>query len=503
VIEWFVDSGARDAVGALAQQFKRDVYIVGGSVRDRLLGQDSRDVDFSVDRGAMAFARAVARRLSGAYVTLDAEHDTARVVILWHGTRFYLDFAGMQGPDIIADLKRRDFTINALAVPLSDWSSAEPKVIDPCGGLADLENRCLRVTHDQALQDDPVRVIRAVRLVGALGLAVEAHTEELIRRDVGLLANVSGERVRDELALILASRGAFERVKVMDRWGILAVVFPELIPLRDLEQSECHYWDAYHHSLRTVAGVDAIFDPIWFQALVGAKDKAEAALHDALLPYRDRLIAHLEEVLSADRTRMTLLRLTALLHDVGKGVLKKKKPKGYTRFPGHGQEGGPLVEIALRRLRFSNREVGAARTIVQHHMRPGFLVRKPEITRRDAYRFFRDTGEVGLDVLLLSLADHLATRGPMLDLSHWKRHLSAIRILLNIYFKQPEVVDPPKLVDGTILMREIEGLSGWRVGRLLEEVREAQAAGIVRTKEEALAHAREIYAQLVKVERNE
>ena len=500
VNRWYGDSGARDAVLGLAQCLERTVYVVGGSVRDRLLGRDGHDMDFAVDHSAMEFARQVARELRGALVTLDEERDTSRVVIFYRGDRYYLDFARMQGRGIRSDLRRRDFTMNALGIPLAEWCCGDPEIVDPCGGVADIGSRLLRVTHPLALQDDPARVIRAVRFVGQLGLTVDSHTEALVRQDAGLLSTVSGERVRDELSLILALEGAYEQVDAMSRWGVLTVVFPELIPLRGLEQTKRHQWDAYNHSLRTVAGVDALFHVNWFRALTGEMPESERLLQNALSPYRDRLVTHLQEVLSADRTRTTLIRLIALLHDIGKRPAVAEGPECGAYFRRHSESGALLMRPVLRRLCFSNRESHMAQTMVRHHMLPGRLGRYSKVARDAAYRYFRDTGDVGLDVLLLSLADHLATRGPALDLPRWQSHLDAVRSLLDTYFTEPEVVNPPKLVDGGLLVREIEGLRGRAIGVLLEEIREAQATGAVRTEEEALAHAKRAYAALSEAE---
>ena len=490
---WFVSSGILQDVKEAAETLGVRVYIVGGCVRDRLLGLESHDMDFAIDGSAMTLTRMVADRTRGAYFPLDEERDTARVLHKVGFRTYYLDFAGLRDRDLDADLKLRDFTVNAIAVALEDWEQESPPWIDPTGGRRDLKERLIRATTPKALVDDPLRALRAVRLVGRLGFRLEPTTESLIRRDAHLLAAVSTERVRAELSLMLETRPVYAPVLDLDRLGLLTVVFPELIPLREVAQGTWHAWDVYQHSLRSVQGLDALHDAGAMLDLVGQK-----GIWDPWLAVREPFLAdidaHLSEELSGGRTRRVLLYLAALLHDVAKPDLRTEDETGRVRFYGHDKTGAPIVGAILRRLHFSAREVKEGQTIVEHHMRPGLLTQDKRVTRRAAYRFFRDTGEAPVSILLLSLADYLATKGRSIEAEHWEEHLSTINRLLTLYYHEPETVNPPRLVTGDDLMRELNIPPGPRIGQLLEAIREAQAVGEVRSYEKAMSLARRLLA---------
>jgi len=488
---WFASSGILQDVKESAEALGARVYIVGGCVRDRLLGRESHDMDFAVDGSAMTLARMVADRTRGAYFPLDEERDTARVLHKVGSRTYYLDFARLRARDLDADLKLRDYTVNAIGVALEDWEEQSPSWIDPAGGRRDLEEGLIRATTPKALVDDPLRALRAVRLVGRLSFHLDPTTESLIRRDAHLLATVSTERVRDELSLMLETWPVYAQVLDLDRLGLLTVVFPELIPLREVEQGPWHVWDVYQHSLRVIQGLDALYDANAMLALVRQKGILEPWLA-VREPFLADIDAHLNEELSTGRTRRVLLRLAALLHDVAKPDLRTEDESGRVRFHGHDKAGAPIVGTILRRLHFSAREVKEGQTIVEHHMRPGLLTRDKKVSRRAAYRFFRDTGEAAISILLLSLADYLATKGRSIEAEQWTEHLFTIRRLLTLYYREPETVNPPRLVTGDDLMRELDITSGPQIGRLLEAIREAQAVGEVRSRKEALTLARRL-----------
>jgi poly(A) polymerase len=157
---------------------------------------------------------------------------------------------------------------------------------------------------------------------------------------------------------------------------------------------------------------------------------------------------------------------------------------------GHAKEGAALAVNILERLRFSGKEIKLVETMVQHHLRPMQMSHDGLPTRRAIYRYFRDTGEAVIDILFLSLADHLATRGPNLDLTEWQKHAQTVEYILSQRFQEKSLVVPPKLIDGHDLIN-IFGLSpGPKIGQLLEAVHEAQASGELATREEALAYIR-------------
>jgi len=476
-----------------------EAYLVGGSVRDALLGRAAHafhDLDFAVPVGGLALARRLANRLGGAFFPLDAERDTGRVVLAEpDGRRFYLDFALWRGDSLKADLADRDFTINAMAIDMVQ-EEGRAALIDPFDGQADLAAGVVRAVTDRSFADDPARTLRAVRMEAEFGFRMDLHTEAMLRQAVPWLRRISRERVRDELDRILALPGAADHVRRLDDLGLLSAVLPEVVALKGVTQSLPHRADVFTHTLQVLEALEGLFAWLWPDAgyVPLAGDAASAA--DFLSPWCDALRAHFSRLTSGDRVRATLLKLAALLHDVGKPETLSRDETGRIRFLGHEQKGAATAARALRRLRFSGEEAAVVRTTVAHHLRPLHLSKAGAVTRRAVYRFFRDAGVAGVDVALLGLADCLGTHGDALDLGEWQRALDVAVTLLEGYFRRrQEVVSPPKLVGGQDLMTEFDLSPGPRVGELLERVREAQAEGRVSTREEALALVRVILGE--------
>jgi len=441
-------------------------YLVGGYVRDRLLGRESHDVDLAVEGDALGLARAVADWVRGSFVPLDDERGTGRVVTRdEHGQRLFVDFAVLQGKDITADLSQRDFTIDAIALDIHDPS----RFIDPYDGRGDLEAGLVRAVSETAFRDDPLRTLRAVRLAAELGLRIEPRTEELIRRDAGLIATVSAERVRDELSKTLAQSGAADNLRYLDESGLLEVILPEMESVRGTGRFE--------RSLEVVRALEDLY-AVFHHSPIGATVPLAICYSLFAIRYSDRLLSHLSQCTSGDRQRLVLLKLVAFLC-VGEDS-RRDSVAG-------------LVGSALRRLRFSRGEVSLGRAIAAHWERPGQLKSAEAVTRRDVYRFFRDTGGAGLDLLVLFLADRLAAQGVNPDSDQigatvlWEGDLKLAAGLLQDYYERyAEVVSPPKLISGGDLMKVFGLAEGPRLGELLEAVREAQAAGEIRTRREAL-----------------
>ncbi len=483
-----------EPIRAIADQRGVAIWPVGGVVRDMLLGRPLHDWDFAVERDAMGLARAVADALDGAYFPLDEERDTARVVVRnRRGRRIELDFAGLRGETLLADLRGRDFTINAMAV------EPEGVLIDPLGGLADLQAQLVRAIGPQAFDEDPLRMLRAVRLAAELEMRLEAKTAAWIIQRAESLTRASPERIRDEFVRILATPSPAEHVHMLDELRLLAQVVPEVDPLKEQPQSPPHRFDVWWHTLLVIDAVAGILDvvhgrPPFPRLYADAPESAWDDVKTLLEPFASHLRRHLSVRLRGGRKRQTLLVLAALCHDLGKPVTCTEDERGHLHFYGHEREGTRIATRRLRHLRFSQPEVKRVATIVRAHLRPGHLARiRGPVTRRAIYRFFRDTGSAGVEVSLLSLADHLATWGPNLEPDRWARRLEVGQLLLGHYFERhEETIAPRPLVDGRELIESLGIEEGPLVGRLLEAIREAQAAGEVRTREEALALARRL-----------
>ena len=471
---------------------ERKVYLVGGAVRDRLLGLPVHDVDLVLAGDALQLAREVAYKLGAAYYPLDIERETGRVVIsLTHGKQRYLDFARMRDADIVSDLRARDFTINAMASDIHQLF----KLVDPLNGAADLRARCLRACTATSIQDDPIRVLRAIRLANTYELKIDPATLRDIRQNAPNIQRVSSERQRDEIFRILDSPRPAVSLQLMEQLEILPYVLPELPPLKGLFQPEPHVSDVWTHTMDVLGKLEQVL------RVLGAEYDPDSAANLAmglvsmrLGRYRQHLSDHLQGYLNPNRSLRSLLFFAALYHDAAKPLTSSADAQENIHFYRHEEIGAGLVQQRASALRLSNEEADYGSIIVRHHMRPMWLSQTGQLpSQRAIYRFFRDTGQAGVDICVFSLADFLGTYGFSLPQDAWGFHLEVVRTLLEAWWeRQNENISPSPLIGGQILIDEFGLTPGPLIGEILETVREAQAAGEVQEVDQALELARSI-----------
>ncbi len=461
-------------------------YLVGGAVRDAMLGRPIHDYDFVLAKNSLKVARQVAKQMGAAYFPLDLDRQTARLIFTDdQNVRHVLDFATIQGVDLESDLQARDFTINALAVDITE----PQKLLDPLGGGPDLLNKLIRVCSPQSIINDPVRLLRAIRLAAGYGFRIQPETRTAMGAAVSKLSDVSPERLRDELFRILAGPQQHTSLRALDMLGVLPYVLPELEALKNVAQSPPHVKDVWGHTLDTVRHLAALLD------VLGPRHNQEASANLVLGlavmrlgRYRQQIHDHYQNEMVPDRNLIPLLFLGALYHDIAKPHVTQEDVNGRIRFIDHDQQGGDFVVQRGQKLRLSNTEIDRLKIMVQQHMRPTHLARENRAPRpRAVYRFFRATGATGIEVCLLSLADLLATYGNTLPPARWAQQLEVVRTLMAGWWEQPEKqVRPPTLVTGHDLISEFDLTPGPQIGELLEIVREGQVMGEVNTKTQAL-----------------
>lgn len=449
------------------------VYLVGGTVRDMLLRRETHDLDVSVQGSASRMARAFADENGAAYFLMDATFDVARVILERDGKREVVDFVRLRGESIEQDLATRDFTINALAVEGAGWDGDASAVIDPFYGLADIAAQRVRAVSEDVFVNDPVRLLRAVRMEAELNFVLDEATEHLVLRDAALIENAPPERVRDELMKIIGAPNVLRNLNRLDTLDLLGRVLSELNALRAVTQPSPHVYDVFEHTLRAVAAAQET-------ERAGYLDIAQGA-------FGSQLSQHLAKFTAGGRTRRELLRLALLLHDIGKPATRSVEENGRIRFLGHEIVGAEIAEQVLRRLKFSNEECALVKTIVANHMR--LLHTQHGISNRAIYRFFRDTGDAGVDIAVHAWCDRRATNGDDADTDDRAALDAVIGRLLDSYFNaHARVVAPRTLVNGDEIMKLLRLPPGPRIGALLDAAREAQALGEVTTREEALAY---------------
>ncbi len=450
----------------LAEARQAKVYLVGGTVRELALGRQSPDLDLAVSAHTLELARELAAKLSGTFVLLNEVERTARVV--WQGE--ILDLAEFRAPTLEGDLKARDFTINAMALNVDAVLGRKPlTLIDPWGGLQDLARGFIRVIVPENLRYDPLRQLRAYRFAATHTFTVTPETEAAVRLYLPEFSRVAGERIHQELFLLLASPRAGAVLRDMDRSGLLSRVFPELQDAKEVEQNGYHHLDVFQHLLETVVALERVLTAPddYFGELAGELDRYAAAPAKAVL-----------------------LKIAALFHDVGKPQVRERRsqPDRYT-FYYHEKVGLEIFEQTAQRLRLSSAEAKTVALLIRLHMRPFLLMpafRQGELTFRALGRLVRAARPELPGLFALAMADSLAGQGSQKpadseavlgDLAE-----EAFRFLKE-RLEPRELV--PKLISGHDLIRL--GLKpGPRFRLILEAVEEAQWEGGIHNREQAL-----------------
>ncbi len=443
-------------------------WLVGGSVRDELLGRPVTDVDLAVAGDPERAARALAGEVSGPVFALSEAFGSWRVIDRRGGRVF--DVSPLQGDTIEADLGERDFTINAMARPLEGG-----ELIDPHGGRADLNGRVLRVLGARAYDADPLRPLRLARFAAELRFEPDPETERLSAAAAPRTSEASPERVFGELKRLLAAGGAVEGVELADRLGLLAAVLPELADLHDVEQSHFHHLDVYGHTLEVL------------RRQLELEGRLEELFGELAAPLR----AVLDEPLADELTRGQALRFGALLHDIGKPATRGVRPDGRVTFIGHDAVGEEMIRALCRRLRTSERLSRFLEGVTRHHLVLGFLVHERPLDRRTVYHYLKHTSPVEVEVTLLSCADRLATRGKNADAAI-AAHLELARELMAEALAWRAAGPPRPPLRGDELAGELDIEPGPELGRLLAELEEAAFTGEAVTRDQALEVARRL-----------
>jgi len=460
----------------LAKARGRKMYLVGGFIRDAMLGRDrdKLDLDFAIDSGAISLAKELAERIGGKFVLLDEVHNIARVVSFVNDKPCEIDFADFRADSLEGDLRLRDFTIDAIAADLDARA-----IIDPTDGRGDLGKRLISAPSDGAFVDDPCRLLRAFSLAARFNFEIEGRTSELMKGAISMISLVSFERITDELFELFAAKNAVKFIRQMDELGILEAIVPQIKPMKATTQGAYHHLDVWGHSLQTVEELEKIISGQW------TVDSLQ------LRECERELRQYLSEEMAGDRKRISILKFAALLHDIGK-PLAKTEVEGKMKFIGHEKIGAEMLDGVCQRLRLSNKETDSIKALTLHHLRPGYLAEDESVSKKAVFRLLRDAGQDSAGVLLLSLADKLATRGPLTSGEAIERHRGFVFKVLGEYFSVKAAAPPPKLLNGDELMRELNLAPGPQIGVILREIEEAQVDGQIKSKEEAIAFAMKI-----------
>ena len=461
---------ALEAIGAISPE---PVFLVGGSVRDLLLGRSVHDYDLVMAGPVEETARRAASDLGLHYVPLGQPPLVTHRLTLGE---FIIDLCPLENGSIQGDLGRRDLTINAMALPLV--SRFQPgDLIDPFHGRRDLEKGLVRFVSEENVVADPLRLLRLFRFSAGLNMTMAPDSLGLVAKHAPLAAGVAGERLREELLQTLEAPQAVPRIRAMVDHGLAQAFIPELAPMINCRQGDHHRLDVMGHTLMALDNLEGFLNH---------------GLPEVLAPY-DREIS---QALSTSRAK-ALLKLTVFLHDLGKPGTKTMDQGGNIHFFGHEQAGAELARQVVERLRMSTADSRLVVDIIADHLRIFLLqesYRSRHLTGRGIHRFSRAVGEDLWPRVIHALADASAALGPAWDAKGGLAALHEfIRYLIPEVLKQRTVLNKaPRLVTGGELMAQFNLEPSPLIGSILGSIEEAQAVGEIKTVPEALALARSL-----------
>lgn len=462
---------ARQSLAVLLPIARQPVYLVGGSVRDLLAGiHDIKDIDVLIPSGSAAVARSFADAVKGSFFFLDEERKITRVVQRLDNGSLQFDFTDYIGNDLPADLGRRDFAMNAMALDLREYlgTGSLEKIIDPFHGREDVKKRIIRVVRPGVLDEDPLRLLRAVRFAATLGFSIEKQTQAHIRSRAALVTQPAPERIRDELFQVFSQRGAEGHLALMDSLGLLPRLLPELDALSGFAPGRYHLYDVRTHSIKTAGYVDSVLDDL-----------------PKLAPaYAHLVLAHLDEMVEFSVPRIAALRFACLMHDVAKPETFSQDADGPVHFFGHDNLGAEKVKETCRRLRLSRDAEALIAKVIKQHMRLFHLASAGGPSRNALYRYCRDLGDALPESLVLAQADARATYDlmPKEKFTDTEKPMAAV---LEYYYEKFLKTESKPLVTGRDLIEQ--GLApGPRFREILDELKERQAAGLFNNRGEAL-----------------
>ncbi len=447
-------------------------YVVGGAVRDNLIGKAVEDIDICVHKSDISL-----------FVRLISSFTGVKPVILGRGTKVLYMFLARDMPridvtlmegDIYSDLINRDFTINAMAFDIRNG-----ELIDPFNGKDDVDRKIVRAVSPRIFGVDPVRIIRMYRFAVALGFDIDDSTRTLARKSVDGLKRVSAERVRDELFRIFSTDVSWDAISLMKEDGVLTELFPVVKYMVGVKQGGYHHLDVWEHSLLSLRML-------------------EDALGDLPSSLGSDVREYLCSEISGGRFFYQLLKLATLFHDVGKPFTRKVF-HGDVHFWKHQCVGSDIIRKMAERMRLSNEEQAFLSKVVYWHMFPIYLLKlykRGEDYTQHLGRFLTKVQRDVIGIFLLSYADLRASRGVLSGRSDPDRLLEIAHYAIDYYFKRVrEVSSRPPLLDGCEIMKVLGIPPGPMVGEIKDKLRMMEVSGIIDSKDEALKWLRENYSE--------
>ncbi len=427
----------------IAEEKGIGVYLVGGSIRDILMGETPQDIDIAVQDAGEDFARNL-----GHPFALKKTMDEYRVIYKGYN----IDVLGLGGKDIEEDLKRRDFTINSMALNIQ-----HNNFYDPFNGIKDLEEGIIRMVDEKNIEDDPIRILRGIRLALALRFSIEENTLKKFKESAEIIRKSAPERIHQELLIFFSLSNTGDYIYP----EIFSAIFPGFKELKRIPQGKKAIVNVLEHSILTVKMIDNIIEH--------PQDSPFSHYWRKIFPYIKK--------------NAPLIRIAGLLHDIGKSTTMKVY-KGKIHFYGHEDAGVQIFTQYGKDLKFSKEEIQFITRLIRNHMWLHLLATQPDFTERSKRRIIFKLGEDVIGIGLLSWADALASNDEPNNLN------KTIEELFEYYYASKNKIK--QILMGRDLIKHLHLKPGEEFGKIIARVQAAYEEGEISTKEEAIKLAKKI-----------
>ena len=455
-----------EILDTIARSCSGEIYLVGGAVRDFLLGKNTYDRDLIVcNEDARVFSQKLAERFGATFVPLDEVNRIYRLV--FKDKLNYLDITNPVENSLEADIKRRDLTINAIAVNIKTG-----EVVDLTSGLKDIKNKKINYISEQNFIDDPLRLLRIYRFQACLGFDVVPELTEIVKKHKKLIHRPAFERVIYEIVKLFGGNYSHQALLAMDDAGFLEEIFPVMAEVKKVPPNSHHHLDLFHHSVETVRQINEIYKS-------GPVEVKE----------------HLERVDFGGLPRIAHLKLAGFLHDIGKfSTWTIEQDTGRHRFIKHDDVGSKMALKILKDMHFSNKQVDYITSMIKNHIYPSHVMCSPDVSEKTMMRFVRKSGLNSIDNIVLAMADRLSARGPEITQEIVENNISSLKKLVEFYLAVRDTLKPlPKLLDGNQIMKILKINPSPLLGEILDALHDAQYENLVLTKDDAIQFVKNFY----------
>ncbi|MFA7659552.1 MAG: HD domain-containing protein [Candidatus Gastranaerophilaceae bacterium] len=443
-----------------------EIYLVGGVFRDFYLDKENFDKDIVViGTDAEIFAKNLAKSINATFIPLDEENKIYRLIL--KDKINCIDVASPIGDTINDDLKRRDLTINSVAVNLKTL-----EILDVTGGIEDLKSKKIRHISEQNFVDDPLRLLRVFRFQAMLGFDLDGGLLKIIEKHAPKINQSAVERINYELLKLFSGNCSSEALTLMDKTGLLKEILPVSQELKKVPPNLHHHLDLFAHSIEIVKQIQGLYE----------KSCPEVR-------------EHLERVDFGGTTRLAHLKLAGFLHDIGKPqTWTIEEDTGKHRFIKHDDAGSKMGAKLLKSAKFSKKQIDYIAKMIKFHIYPSHVVGSPEISDKIYMRFIRKMENEAIDVIILAMADRLSARGTEITQEIVDKNINNLKSLLDFYLNIRDSLKPlPKLLSGEEVMDLLNMKPSKELGNVIKSLKEAQLSGDVTTKKDAIKFVKGIY----------